>query len=204
MPNQKKTPINNLPPKSAAILDMLTNRGLVGDNKIDDEVIRQAEKEKNRRMYHNTQLLLKHYRNIKWILECFPANLAKELGKPMHDLDALISAVSEEIELDNRKLENRLKSVAKSRMLLEKFHEAMDILKQKPETGQKMYDIIFNTYMIPEKLTHNQLIYRLVLSTRHYYRLRDEAFNILSLRLWAAPTNELDSWLDVLSILENI
>jgi len=80
---------------------MLTNRGLIDDNKIDDEVIRQTEKEKNRRMYHNTELLLKHYRNIKWILECFPSNLAKELGKSMHDLDALISAISEEIELDS-------------------------------------------------------------------------------------------------------
>jgi len=204
MPKKKQTPENNLSDQSKAILNMLTDRGLVDDKKIDDEIIRQVEKEKRRRMFHNTELLLQHYRNITWMLECFPANLAEELDKPMHDLDALLSAVSEEIELDNRRLENRLKSVSKSRMLLDKFNEALTILKQKPGNGQKMYDIIYNTYVIPEKLTHLQLIYRLDLSTRHYYRLRNQAINILSLRLWAAPANDLDSWLDILTILENI
>ena len=204
MSNKKKTHESTLPAKSAAILDMLTERGLVEDKKIDDEKIRQAEKEKKRRMFHNTQLLLQHYRDITWMLECFPANLAEELEQPMHDLDALLSAVSEEIDLDNRKLENRLKSVAKSRLLLDKFNEALTILKQKPGNGQMLYNIIYNTYIIPEKLTHLQLIYRLDISTRHYYRLRTQAVNILSLRLWAAPANELDSWLDVLTILENL
>ena len=158
MPKKKHTPENNLSDKSKAILNMLTDRGLVDDKKIDDEIIRQAEKEKKRRMFHNTELLLQHYRNITWMLECFPANLAEELDKPMHDLDPLLSAVSEEIEMDNRRLENRLKSVSKSRMLLDKFNEALTILKQKPGNGQKMYDIIYNTYIIPEKLTHLQLI----------------------------------------------
>ena len=204
MPNKEKTPKSNLSAKSAAIINMLTDRGLVEDKKIDDEKIRQAEKEKKRRMYHNTELLLQHYRDIIWMFECFPVNLAEELETPMHDLDALISAISDEIELDNRKLESRLKSVAKSRLLLDKFNEALTILKQKPGNGQMMYDIIYNTYIIPEKLTHLQLIYRLDISTRHYYRLRNQAINILSLRLWAAPANELDSWLDVLTILENI
>jgi len=203
MPNKKQTPKSNLS-KSAAIIDMLADRGLVEDKKIDDEKIRQAEKEKRRRMYHNTELLLQHYRDITWMLECFPANLAEELEQSMHDLDALLSAVSDEIELDNRKLENRLKSVSKSRLLLDKVNEALTILKQKPGNGQKMYDIIYSTYIIPEKLTHLQLIYRLDISTRHYYRLRIQAVNILSLRLWTASTNKLDSWLDVLTILENI
>lgn len=49
-----------------------------------------------------------------------------------------------------------------------------------------------------------QLIYRLDISTRHYYRLRHQAINIISLRLWTAPAGELDSWLDVLTILDNI
>jgi len=204
MPNINKIPKSNLSAKSAAILDMLTERGLVDDKKIGDEKIRQAEKEKKRRMYHNTELLLQHYRDITWMLECFPVNLAEELDKPMQDLDALLSAVSEEIGLDNRRLENRLKSVGKSRLLLDKFNEALMILKQKPGNGQVMYDIIYTTYIIPEKLTHIQLIYRLDISTRHYYRLRNQVVNILSLRLWAAPATELDSWLDVLAILENI
>lgn len=195
---------NNLSAQSEALLDMLTSRGLVEDKKIKNEKIRQAEKEKKRKMYHNTNLLLKNYRDITWMLKCLPANIAEELDKPLHDLDALLSVISEEIEMDNHKLENRLKSINKSRLLLDRFHEALTIIKQKPRNGQLMYDIIYYTYITPEKLLHNDLLYRLDISDRHYYRVRRQAINILSIRLWATPTGDLDSWLDVITILENI
>ena len=42
-------------------------------------------------MYHNTMLMLQHYRDISWALECFPAHIAEELDRPMDDLDALLS-----------------------------------------------------------------------------------------------------------------
>lgn len=38
---------------------------------------------------------------------------------------------------------------------------------------------------------------------QHYYRLRTQAINIIALRLWSAPAGEIDSWLEVLTILEN-
>jgi hypothetical protein len=194
----------NLSPQSSAFLDMLTKRGIVEDKQISDARIRQAEKKKSRKMYHNTQLLLQHYRDITWVLECFPSNIAEELDKPMHDLDALLSLISSEVENDNRKLESRLKSVQRSRLLLDRINEALSILKQKPGNGQIMYNVIYQTYIVPEKLRHNDIVYRLDLSTRHYYRLRTQAINIISLRLWAAPADELDSWLDVLTILEGL
>ena len=55
----------------------------------------------------------------------------------------------------------------------------------------------------PDKLMHEELLYRLDISARHYYRLRTQAINIIALRLWSAPAGEVDSWLEVLSILEN-
>jgi DNA-directed RNA polymerase specialized sigma subunit len=196
--------IKKLSAQSEAFLNLLTKRGLVEDPRINDEKIRQMEKEKKRRMLHNTKLLLQHYRDITWMLECFPTNIAEELEEPLHDLDALLSAVYEEIEMENRRLEGRLKSINRSRMLLDRLNEALTVLKQKPRNGTLMYNIMYNTYVIPEKLTHTQLIYRLDISTRHYYRLRQQAINILSIRLWAAPAADKESWLDVLTLLEDI
>ena len=69
--------------------------------------------------------------------------------------------------------------------------------------GNKMYDIIYMTFLGPDKLMHEELLYRLDISARHYYRLRTQAINIIALRLWSAPAGEVDSWLEVLSILEN-
>ena len=200
----EKPTINAESPQSAALINMLAKRGIIEDSQINDENIRKAEKNKRRNAYHNTLSMLQNYRNIIWVLECFPARIAEELDKPMNDLDALLNLINNEIDMDNTKLENRLKSVQKSRLLLDRFNEALTILKQKPDNGQMMYDLIYTTYIAPEKLNHIDITYRLGISSRHYYRLRTQAVNIISIRLWASPSAELDSWLEVLSLLEEL
>jgi hypothetical protein len=131
--------------KSEAFLKMLTERGILEDPQIDEEKARQAVKTKKRRMYHNTELMLKHYRNINWALECFPADVAEELDRPMNDLDALLSLISAEIAMDNTKLTGRLMSVQKSRLLLDRLNEALTVLRQKPGNGELMYKSLFLT-----------------------------------------------------------
>lgn len=193
---------SRLSAQSVAFIQMLTKRGILEDQEIDDEMIRQAEKKKKRSMYHNTMMMLQHYRNITWALECFPAHIAEELDRPMNDLDALLSLVSAEIGMSNMKLENRLQSAQRSRLLLDRINEALSVLRQKPGNGELMYKLIYETFITPEKLSHTDILYRLNISSRHYYRIRQQAINILSIRLWAAPAGELDSWLEVLTLLE--
>ena len=195
---------SQLSAQSSAFINLLTKRGILEDREIDNDRIRQAQKEKKRNMYHNTLLLLQHYRNIVWALECFPATVAEELDHPLGDLDALLDRMDLEFGMNNRKLESRMESVRKSRLLLDRVNEALSVLKRKPENGAKMYELIYLTYIAPDKLSHTDLLYRLDISSRHYYRLRQQAFTILSIRLWSAPAAEVDSWLEVLTLLESI
>jgi len=188
--------------QSEAFLKMLTQRGLLEDPQINDDQVRQADKTKKRNMYHNTQLMLKHYRDINWALECFPSGVAEELDRPLHNLDALLSLINTELGMDNTKLENKLLSVQKSRLLLDRFNEALTVLRHKPGNGELMYQCLYLSYLAPETLSHVEILYRLDISTRHYYRIRQQAINILSICLWAAPVGELDAWLEVLTILE--
>jgi len=188
--------------QSAAFLQMLTKRGIIEDQSIDDDKIREAAMKKKRNAYHNTLLMLQHYRNITWALECFPAHVAEGLDQPLSDLDALLSLISAEIGMSNAKLENRLISVRRSRFLLDRINEALTVLKQKPGNGELMYKVIYETFIVPEKLSHVDILYRLNISTRHYYRIRQQAINILAIRLWTVPAGELDSWLEVLTLLE--
>ncbi|MDR3344259.1 MAG: hypothetical protein LBT21_01490 [Oscillospiraceae bacterium] len=190
--------------QSDSFLQILTKRGLLGDQEISDKQVRQAEMDKWRRMYHNTMLMLQNYRDIVWALECFPAQIAEELDRPLQELDAILSAVDTQLAMDNKKLERRLESVQKSRLLIDRINEALTVLKKKPRDGEMMYSIIYQTFITPETLTHTEILYRLNISSRHYYRLRTQAVNILSLRLWAVPAAELDSWLEVLTLLETL
>jgi len=188
--------------QSEAFLELLQRRGLLADGQIDGETRQKADMDKKRKVYHNTKLMLENYRGVCWALECFPAHIAAELDRPMEDLDALLCMLDTEMNFGNRKLEGRLQSVQKSRLLLDRVNEALTILKKRPPNGEQLYRIIYETYIVPESLSHAEILYRLNISSRHYYRLRTQAFNVLSMRLWAAPAEELDAWLEVLTLLE--
>ena len=190
--------------QSDAMIGLLTDRGILPDAGIDNEKVREARKEKQKNTYHNTLMLLQHYRTIVWLLECFPEDIASELDKPFEGLDTLLEQVDLEVSWGNRKLESRLEGIQKSRLLLDRVNEALTVLKKKPENGERLYKLIYLTYIAPERLSHNELLYRLDMSSRHYYRLRQQAITILSIRLWAAPDTEVDVWLEMLALIEGM
>ena len=185
------------------VLEILTKRGLIGDKRIVSDKARDAQQQKNKMAYHNTQLLLKHYRTIAWMLECFPDTIAEELDQPFEGIDKIIEHIDFERAYGNRKLENRLESVQKTRLMLDRVNEALTVLKKKPKDGEQLYQLIYLTYITEEKLTLVEILFRLAVSSRQYYRLRQDAINILSLRLWSAMTKEGDFWIEMLSLLEN-
>ena len=190
--------------KADAFIGYLVKRGLLGDKNIDDEKIRTAKQEKRKNAYHNTLLLLKNYRTIAWMMECFPTAVAEELDRPFEGLDELLEQVDLEISLDNRKLQNRMAGMQKSRLLLDRVNDALTVLKKKPNDGERLYDIIYQTYISPEQLSLTDLLYRLDLSPRHYYRLREQAVTILSIRLWSSPGADVDFWLDLMTLMEGL
>ena len=89
-------------------------------------------------------------------------------------------------------------------MLIDRVNEALTVLKKKPENGERLYDLIFATYIAPEKLNHQDLMFKLNMSSRNYYRLRQQAITILSIRLWSAPASDVDFWLEMLTLLEGL
>ena len=86
--------------------------------------------------------------------------------------------------------------------MMDRINEAISILRNKPGNGELLYNLIHLTYVAPEKLMISEICLQLHISDRQYYRLRQQALNIISIRLWSAPAAELDSWLEVMSLLE--
>lgn len=199
-----KPPEQGPSPKAEEMLALLERRGIVANTEISSEKRRQMEQALRKNIYHNTQLMLKSYRDIVWALECFPERVAEELNAPLENLDRLLGMVDLRLALEDAKLEHKLLSIKKSRLLLDRVNDALTVLRQKPGNGEQMYSVIYQTFITPDKLSHANILYRLNLSDRHYYRLRQQAVNILSIRLWTAPTGCLDAWLEVLTLLEDI
>ena len=160
-----------------AVLSFLRNQGILAENStLSEETIREAQEKKQKQAYHN-------------------------LNVPLKNLDALLSRVDAEIGMENRRLELNLERLAKTRQLLDRINDALTALKRKPDNGPLLYDLIYMTYISDEKLLQTDVLFRLNISRRHYYRLKEQAINIISLRLWSSPTSDLDLWLELVAML---
>lgn len=187
-----------------AFVKLVIDRGLIGDKSIKDEHLREARQIRLKKAYHNTLLLLQNYRTIAWVVECFPDEVEERLDRPFTETDGILELVDLEMSMDNRKLESRLAGIQKSRLLIDRMNEALTMLRKKPDNGQKLYDLINLTYIAPEVLVHREILYRLNLSSRQYYRLREQAVAVLSIRLWSSPAAEMDRLLDILTLMEDV
>ena len=183
---------------------LMAERGMLSEGGREEKQGRDKRQDRRKNAYHNTLLLLQNYRTIAWMLECFPEDIAAELDDPFEGVDRIIEKMDMELSWGNRKLESRMQSIEKTRILMDRLNEALTVLKKKPENGERLYRIIYLTYLVPEKIRHKELLLQLDLSTRHYYRLRQEAVTIISVRLWSAPSAELSVWLETLELLENL
>lgn len=193
---------NNGDEYMADILNLLVQRGAMEDKRIVNARIRSDKQRKNEKAYHNTELLLRHYRDIVWLMECFPDTVEEELEERFENIDEMIEKLDLEMARNNHRIENRMKNLESTRLMLDRINEALTVLRKKPHDGERLYELIKLTYINAEVLNHNELLFRLNISSRQYYRMKDQALAILSLRLWAAPDREVGTWLDVLNLLE--
>ena len=76
---------------------------------------------------------------------------------------------------------------------MDRFNEALTFLRKKPGDGERLYRVVYETYVNPANLEREEIFRKLLLSSRVYYRLRQQAINIISIRLWSVPTQELDT-----------
>ncbi len=199
---QLKKEEESLLERADVVLKLLTRRGLLPDKKISDDARRAAQQKRQKDSYHNTELLLKNYRRIAWLVECFPEAIAAELDRPFEAVDELLDGVNIASIFGNRKLEQRTASVEQTRLLLDRINEALTVLKRKPGNGQDLYNLVYLSFIAPEQLSNQEVLYQLNLSPRHYYRLRKEAITILSLRLWSSPDPVIDLWLELIEMGE--
>lgn len=192
----------NLSDQSKAFVDYLAHRGMLSDPLISDKNIRERKKELAMKAYHNTLLLLKHYRDIVWAMNSIPTELKQELNVPLSDLDGLIDRLDTEMSLENTEMENRLRTIMKSRLLIDRLNEAVSVLKDKPTDGDILYEVIYRTYLgpKPEKITY--LIMDMNMTRRRYYKYRNMAIELISIKLWSTPDSKIELWLDLLEILD--
>ena len=183
-------------------INFLVKSGYLVNPKIKDPKLREKKQEDNKKAYHNTLLMLEHYRDLVWSMECIPEDLMAELNVPMEQLDALITRLDLEMSMDNWRVESRLQSILRSRMLLDRLNEAIAFLRSKPQDGEKLYRIIYRTYIGEKMESVYDVMASLGLTKNKYYSLRRKAITIIGMKLWSAPEANFELWVELLSMLD--
>ena len=200
-PNSYDQQESRLSLQSSEFLNLLQKRGLIEDQTISGSELQKDRRLKQSKIYHNTFLLLRHYQDICWVSESFPETLAQELDAPLKSLDVFLSVVND-TDMSSKKVESRLQSIEKSRLLSNRLNDALTVVKQRPGNGSFMYDVIYLTYIQHEVLRHQEIVDRLHISSRQYYRLREQVTNLISIRLWSVPSDVLGGWLEITTLVE--
>ncbi len=193
---------NDVKNQTDSLFNYFLNTGILDMQAVQKTDVEAIKKRIAKRRYHNTLLLLSKYRLVLWALECVPGEIGEELSLPTKDLDALIQRVDAELAMNNKKIEYKIKGAAKTKMLIERVQDALWMLRKYPKDGAKMYELIYKTFIEPNQSAFPDLLNQLGLSERTYYRLRKAAIEIMSIRLWAAPSGETDLWLEILTLIE--
>ena len=92
------------------------------------------------------------------MLKCFPDTIAEELDRPFAGIDELVDHIDVEMSMNNRKLESRMAGIQKSQLLLDRVNEALTVLKKKPNDGEKLYNLIYETYIAPVPVVLSRLL----------------------------------------------
>ena len=190
--------------KNPQLQGYLATTGVIGDETIKDPNKRKKQQKKRKHLYHNTQVLMENYQTMLWVIENFPAAVAEELSEPMAETDRLLERIDLEFAMENHRLENRIRTIAKSRCLIDRVNVALTMLRSKPGDGEDMYQVIYQTYIKPEFTDIWDLFAKLALSRRRYYHLRGNAFGLMSLVLWSGPSAEITRWLEIVEMLEEM
>ena len=174
------------------------------------DITMKQNNEKTKRveyLYHNTEILLKRYREVVWSIEVSAAqakmNLELELDCGLDEL--LKFSQTAGIDLSGTNIQEQLRTVERNRKMIKIIDQSAEMLKTRYGDGELYYWILYYTYLSPKQYKKIEDIIKLVaekteeISWKTYFDRRKKAIKVLSNILWGFTTkdflpilNELD------------
>ncbi|HJJ72950.1 MAG TPA: hypothetical protein O0X58_01125 [Methanocorpusculum sp.] len=96
-------------------------------------------------LWHDTQLLLRKYRQVKWALEVSSQQALKELQQRTGGtLDTFLhAAVFAGADISNTALEGRAQSMERSRKMIALIDESVEFMRRNHNRGEMYYQILY-------------------------------------------------------------
>ncbi len=162
------------------------------DSELHRHVENQDEDAQPDERLHNTKLLLKQYRRVAYAVKTSEdeLNLRVEMehGTRLSTLEA--NAMLAGMDLSNTKVESYTRTIVRSKNMLEIINNALDAVREDPEHGELMYQILYLTYCSPQKARNREIIIASLsrvgfpISARTYHVYLKAAIKAIDRILW--------------------
>lgn len=110
--------------------------------------------------FHNTRHLLRQYRRVEYAVRISEADInarmEMEHGTQLSTME--VNAELAGIDLSGSKLEGYARTVIRSRNMLQIINKALETVRQDPDHGELLYQILYLTYFSPKKPVNREAI----------------------------------------------
>ncbi len=154
--------------------------------------------------YHNTELLLKKYRDVLWSIEMSAENTKDKLESEIgYKLETFIDMTySAGVDLSETKIYEHVRTVERNVQMLRIIDRAVQIMRKKERNGESYYWIIYFTYLSDHTLKNTEEIIEKVsekgsqISWKTYFARRKLAIEALGNILWGFSSRDCKDILD--------
>jgi hypothetical protein len=149
-------------------------------------------------LYHNTEKLLKCYREVIWSIEVslVQAKISFEIETDSKLEEFLGMTYAAGMNLAGTDVEEQVRTLERNRKMLRIIDEAANIIRKKQVDGETYYWILYYTYFSEKQIERVEEIVALIgqhvdkMSWRTYFRKRKDAVACFSKVLWGFTTKE--------------
>lgn len=156
------------------------------------------QKEYEKKMYHNTEILLKRYRDVVWSMEvsAIQAQMNFELEMGCSLAEFLEMSYNAGMDFSGTDIQEQIRTLERSKKMLNIIDASVEILK-KHKNDEVLYWVLYYTYLSEKQLKSVDEIIKKVLEQtggymclKTYYRNRKKAIELLSTILWGFTSKE--------------
>ena len=157
--------------------------------------MRENEKKqinKEEYLYHNTEVLLKNYRDVIWRVEVSLNSVKSKFENQFEcDLETFLElSYAAGADLSGTDIEDRMRTLERNRKMLKIIQDSLEFLRTKHKKGKLYYQILYVSFISPEeKECVEDIVEELaeagyIMSTKTFFRKKHEAIECLSNILW--------------------
>lgn len=161
--------------------------------------------EKNEYLYHNTELLLKKYREVVFSIEIAASQAEYDFESEMYcKLDEYLEmSHATAANFEGTKIVEQMRIMERNKRMLSIIDKAIKIIKERVADGEELYWILYYTYLSDKPCKRTDDIIAFVsektepMSWKTYFNKRKKAIAKLSDILWGFTSKEC---IDILNV----